>query len=108
MRLMEEARHQKFPLRQPADGSKQPEMKQEKKNSFEVVEHAMVHAPPASSATPPTSYNKRCTESKGVNPLYEYARSKQGKTVVCYVLHLYYFIHNFTAWFTVFLVHCLA
>ncbi|XP_053389669.1 CAP-Gly domain-containing linker protein 3-like, partial [Mercenaria mercenaria] len=75
-RIMEEARLQKFSPRLPADGTQQPDIKHEKKNSFEVVEHAMVHAAPSSNVQTPPAACKGFPDTKGINPLYEYSRSK--------------------------------
>jgi hypothetical protein len=76
-RIMAEARLQHSP-RLPADGGyQQQDIKHEKKNSFEVVEHAMVHPQPNNNQAPPAAC-KGYPDSKGVNPLYEYSRSKQG------------------------------
>lgn len=80
---MEEAQLQKFSPRLPADGTQHQEIKHEKKNTFEVVEHAMVHPQPVANVQAPPAACKGYSDTKGINPLYEYSRSKQGMEYQC-------------------------
>ncbi|KAL4235448.1 hypothetical protein ACF0H5_007084 [Mactra antiquata] len=84
-RIMAEAQ-QNIPTRSPAEGSKQDFYVEKKKSSNEITDHAVVHLAPTCSKNivppPPapckgTTPSEHKTESKGVNPLYEYLRPKQ-------------------------------